>query len=165
MFSLPAFQFDTSTPIGEQMASLFSQPKHQDVAQVISQFGADTTGEDPSLAAGIDKLCKKFHDICNFFYGNDYVFEVVLDKLRHDQEEGLGKRALDAQQKITVNQLLKELKMKIPKTYLHIPDSLEFIVGEEKLAFRYWMERLVEFSTVTLRVGKTVPWKENFETR
>ena len=148
------------------MASLFSQPKHQDVAQLISQYGADTTGEDPSLAAGIDKLCKKFHDICNSFYGNEYVFEVVLHKIRHDQDEGLGKGALDAQQqKITVNQLLKELKMKIPKTYLHIPDSLDFIVGGQKLAFRFWHERLVEFTSVTLSVGKTVPWKENFETR
>lgn len=168
--SLPAFQFSNETeegqpPLREQMASLFSQTKHEDVAQCIAQFGADVSGGDLSLAAGIDGLCKHFDEICHDFYGNDHVFEVLLNKIRHDQEEGLGRRALDAQQKITVNQLIKDLQMEIPKTYLHIPDSLQFIVGKQELTFKYWQERLVEFSTFTVTVGASLPWQQNFEVR
>ena len=113
--SLPAFQFsnETSESLRGQMLSLFSQAKHDDVAQCIAKYGAYTSGNGPSLAAGINSLCKRFDDICNNFYGNDYVFEVVLNQIRQDQEEGLLRRALDAQQKITVNQIIKELRIEI----------------------------------------------------
>mmetsp|Transcript_5571 Transcript_5571/g.9979 ORF Transcript_5571/g.9979 Transcript_5571/m.9979 type:complete len:495 (-) Transcript_5571:871-2355(-) len=165
---LPAFQFSNEkeegqAPLKEQMIALFSQPKHDDVAQCIAQYGADVSGGDPSLDAGIDGLCKRFDDICHDFYGNDHVFEVILNKIRHGQEESLVKRALDAQQKITVNQLIKDLQREIPCMYLHIPDSFEFIVGKQRLMFKYWQERLVEFSTFNITVGSTIPWKQNFE--
>eukprot|EP00571_Detonula_confervacea_P003598 CAMPEP_0172315472 /NCGR_PEP_ID=MMETSP1058-20130122/25292_1 /TAXON_ID=83371 /ORGANISM="Detonula confervacea, Strain CCMP 353" /LENGTH=784 /DNA_ID=CAMNT_0013029553 /DNA_START=60 /DNA_END=2414 /DNA_ORIENTATION=- len=167
---LPAFQFSNEigegqSPLRDQMVSVFSQPRHDDVAQCIAKYGADLSGGgDPSLAAGIDGLCEHFDSICHEFYDNDYVFEVLLNRIRHDQDgEGLVRRALDAQQKITVKQLIKELQMEIPKTYLHIPESLKFIVGKEELTFQYWQERLVEFSTFTVKVGSTIPWKQNFE--
>jgi hypothetical protein len=147
------------------MLSLFSQAKHDDVAQCIAKYGAYTSGNGPSLAAGINSLCKRFDDICNNFYGNDYVFEVVLNQIRQDQEEGLLRRALDAQQKITVNQIIKELRIEIPKTYLHIPDTLVFIVDKQELTFKYWHDRLVEFTRFTVKVGSTVPWMQNFEVR
>jgi len=165
--SLPAFQFsnETSESLRGQMLSLFSQAKHDDVAQCIAKYGAYTSGNEPSLAAGINSLCKRFDDICNNFYGNDYVFEVVLNQIRQDQDDGLLRRALDAQQKITVNQIIKELRMEIPKTYLHIPDTMAFIVDKQELTFKYWHDRLVEFTCFTVKVGSTVPWKQNFEVR
>ncbi|KAL7542800.1 hypothetical protein ACHAXR_012095 [Thalassiosira sp. AJA248-18] len=166
---LPAFQFSNEKgngqlPLREQMVSLFSQPKHNDVAGCIANYGADVSGGDPSLASGIDGLCKRFDDMCHNFFGNDHVFEVILNRIRHgDQGEGLVRRAMDAQQKITVHQLIKDLQREIPKTYLHIPESFDFVVGKQKLAFKYWQERLVEFSTFTVTVGATIPWKQNFE--
>lgn len=165
---LPAFQFSNEkgegqTPLREQMSYLFSKPKHNDVAICIAQWGADIAGGEPSLAAGIDGLCTRFDDICHEFYNNDYVFEVILNNIRHEQSEGLAKRAMYAQQKITVNNLIKDLQREIPCMYLHIPDSFEFLVGKKRLIFDYWQERLVEFSTFTVPVGATIPWKQNFE--
>mmetsp|Transcript_9335 Transcript_9335/g.20219 ORF Transcript_9335/g.20219 Transcript_9335/m.20219 type:complete len:754 (-) Transcript_9335:1826-4087(-) len=163
---LPAFQFSNEEgqeSLREQMITLFSEPKHEDVAQCIAQYGANITGCDPSLSDGIDGLCKRVGDMCHLFYGSDYVFEVILNKIRHGQEEGLVKRALDLQQKITVNQLIKDLRREIPRTYLHIPDSFQFIVDEERLKFNYWQKRLVELSTFTIPIGSTIPWKQNFE--
>ena len=153
--STSAFQFsnekgEEQLSPREQIFSLFSQPNHDDVAQCIALYGADVSGGDPSLAAGIDGLCKRFDDICHDFYGNDHVFELILNRIHHGQIEGLVKRALDAQQKITVNQLMKDLQREIPRTYLHAPASFEFIVGKQKLTFKHWQERLVELTTFTV---------------
>ncbi|KAL7539704.1 hypothetical protein ACHAWF_008043 [Thalassiosira exigua] len=167
---LPAFQFSNKKGGGkatlrEQMLSLFSQPHHHDVSQCVAQYGADVTGDDPSLASGIDALCNRFDDMCDNFFENDYVFEVILNGIRHDQcEDEDNKRAMYLQQKITVTQLVKDLQREIPMHYLHIPDSLEFLVGKQRLDFKYWQERLVELSTFTVTVGKTIPWMQNFET-
>lgn len=164
---LPAFQFSNAKGQGhaslkEQMTSLFSQPNHEDVAQCVARYGADVSGGDASLAAGIDGLCRRFGNMCED--ESDHVFEVVLNRIRHGGEEGLPRRAMDAQQKITVKQLIEDLKREIPKTYLHI-GMLEFIVGDEMLTFNYWQERLVDLSKFSVTVGKTISWKQNFELR
>ena len=171
-YSLPAFQFlhdgsdDGDSSLKEQMVALFSRSNHSDVAQCIAQYGAEATDGDPSLDAGIDVLCRRFDDMRGNFYGNDHVFEVILNKIRDGQNEGvMTKRAVDAQQKITVNQLVTDLQQVIPKTYLHIPADFEFIVGDEELRFNFWTERLVEMSTFTVMIGTTIPWKQNFEVR
>ena len=146
------------------MTTLFSQPTHDDVAQCVAQYGSDVSGGDPSLAAGIDGLCTRFDNICHNFEG-DNVFEVILNKIRHEQsDDGLVRRAMDVQQKITVHQLIMDLQKEISRTYLHIPESFEFIVGKKRLSFKYWQNILVEFSMFTIRVGTTIPWKMNFQT-
>jgi len=164
------------------MLSLFSQSKHSDVARCIAQYGADISSSSSrekntapyanQLTAGIDGICKHINDMCHNFHNSEYVFEVILHKIRHGQsiiteEDTDGphamKRALDVQQKITVNQLMKELRREIPRTYLHIPDSFEIRVGGQRLVFKYWQERLVELSNITISVGSTIPWKQNFE--
>jgi hypothetical protein len=68
--SLPAFQFlinDDATPLAHQMSKLFQ--KHDDVAQIIAQYGDPFEERSGSLDIGIDRLCKHFDNICS---GNIY---------------------------------------------------------------------------------------------
>lgn len=165
--SLPAFEFSNSchAPITlkQQMLSLFSQPQHDDVARCVSKYGAALHGSDPSLAAGIDRLCKHFHEICKEFYGDSYVFSVIIDKPRDNLEDRSG-GAADALTKIRVTKLLKSLHKEIPQTYLHIPSSFDFwIAGQDALKFHYWQSRLVELSVITVNICKTIDWHQNLE--
>lgn len=145
------------------MAELFSRPTHGDVAMCVARYGAAAAlgGSTPSLAAGIAGLCARIKDLRCRFHGVAHAFEVILHGVRAGQTEKW--RAPHVQQKVTVDRLIDDLRREIPRTYLHIPDSLQFVVGTQRLTFRYWMERLVEFTEFNLKIGATIPWKQNFE--
>ena len=174
--SLPAFQFSDGAPLAEQMAELFSRPAHADVARCVARYGAGAaataTGAGagvaaaavaaPDLAAGIAALCARVEDLRRF-PGAEHAFEVILHGLRSGQTE--ERRAPHVQQAATVGRLLEELRREVPRTYLHFPDAFRFSVDGRPLRFRYWMERLVEFTEFNVVVGATVPWKQNFEVR
>jgi hypothetical protein len=122
------------------MSELFHQPQHVDVAQCIAQYGTNQNG-DPDFNLGIVRLREHFDKICKDFYESPYVFCVIVDKVRNDNVEGRSGVAGDALTKIHVNNIMSELKSKIPRTYLHIPNSFEFLVNDQVLEFKYWQSR------------------------
>ncbi|KAL7472911.1 hypothetical protein ACHAXS_013289 [Conticribra weissflogii] len=166
---LPSFKFSNVREYGQsnlrnQMFTTFSQPKHRDSAACIARYGGANSLGSSNLEAGIDRLCRHFDRICYNFYDNPYVFSVVLDKVTHlgQSQSGKGKDEddNDASENVRVAELLEELKRDIAFMYLHIPDNFDLCIDGESVSFKYWTERLVEFSTFAVRVGKTRPWKE-----
>eukprot|EP00584_Thalassiosira_punctigera_P026489 CAMPEP_0172578222 /NCGR_PEP_ID=MMETSP1067-20121228/138625_1 /TAXON_ID=265564 ORGANISM="Thalassiosira punctigera, Strain Tpunct2005C2" /NCGR_SAMPLE_ID=MMETSP1067 /ASSEMBLY_ACC=CAM_ASM_000444 /LENGTH=726 /DNA_ID=CAMNT_0013370913 /DNA_START=415 /DNA_END=2596 /DNA_ORIENTATION=+ len=164
---LPAFQFSNergggSPSLRDQMISHFSQPKHADVACCIAQYGAASSGNDPNLGVGVERLCRHFDHICYNFFDDPYMFLVILDKVHHGHSEEYVQNAWDAQQKITVHQLMKDLGKEIPRTYLHIPNSFDFTIGGGKTEFKFWPERLIELASFTLNINAKIPWHQKF---
>jgi len=166
---LPAFNFsnlkDAESPsLRDQMLSIFSQTSNDDVASCIAQYGAASSGSDPNLVTGAERLCQHFDYICSFF-DNSHVFMVIMDKVHHGLSEQYVRNAWDAQQKITVNHLIRDLREEIPKTYLHIPNSFDFRIGRkaEKSEFKYWPARMVELSSFTVDVNPKIPWQQKFD--
>jgi hypothetical protein len=163
---LPAFPFSYRREAGsrslkEQMIEKFSQPGNEDVANCIAQYGAASSASGSNLIVGVERLCQ--HTDSTFF--NDrYVFMVILDKVHNGQADEYVPSKLDARQKITVNKLLKDLWSEIPRTYLHIPNEFEFMIGGKRAEFKYWPQRLVELSSFTVNVNKTIPWQSKFDT-
>ena len=166
-FSLPAFQFTIDaesnnnriSTLAQQMKTLFSQPNHSEVAQCIAGYGSPPENYTEAFESGVHRLCRQFDKLCSgVFEDSPYVFAVIVDKIRSDNvEERLGV-AGDALTMIHVENLMKDLKKKIPLTYLHIPNSFEFCVGAdfELVDTNYWQKRLVEFSTFTIDVGTKI---------
>ena len=68
-----------------------------------------------------------------------------------------------AQQKIAVNRLMKELESEIPRTYLHIPDLLDFKIDDKKITFKWWPQRLVELTVLDVNINTRIPWKQKFD--
>lgn len=152
---LPAFRFNLSDrddaiqSLQVQMTSLFSQPKHRNVARCIEQYGSAMQGED-DLEKGSNRLLKHFTSILDF-HGSPFVFAIVLDNIscgdRRDQDP------------------IKDLCEAIPYTYLHIPPSFDFRIGntsarKEQIVFQYWPQRLVELSSFTVMVSEKFPWHD-----
>ena len=160
---LPAFPFSIagSRSLKDQMIETFSQPDNADVANCIAQYGAVSSASDSNLIAGVERLCR--HADSSFFKDR-YVFMVILDKVRNGQADEYVRSAHDAQQKITVNKLLKDLWSEIPRTYLHVPNEFEFMIGGKRAEFKYWPKRLVELSSFAVNVNKKIPWQSKFDT-
>ena len=162
---LPAFNFSNdkrsgSMSLKDQMISFFSEPNHSDVAKCIAQYGAPRSGSRPSLSVGVERICRHFDRKA---FDDPYVFMVILDKVHNDQEGEFTDNQLDAQQKITVNRLMKDLTDVIPRTYLHVPQTFSFIIGEQRMNFDYWPRRLIELTSVTVYVNTKIPWQNKFD--
>lgn len=129
----------------QQMESLFSQPQHQQIAQCIAGYGEplNNSNNNDSLNQGIHRLCRQFHKLCTDFQESPYVFAVIVDKIRNDNVEERMGVAGDALTVIHVENLMNELKNKIPLTYLHIPGSFDFRVDGEKIQFNYWQSKSI----------------------
>lgn len=141
----------------------FKQPNHADSAQCVAKYGAASYGSSPNLEVGVKRLCDKFDRICSDFYDSPYVFLIILDKIHTGQSESYVGGAWDAQQKITVNRLMKDLGNEIPRHYLHIPPSFDFMIGDKKAEFKHWPARLVELSAFTVNVNPKILWSEKFD--
>mmetsp|Transcript_12301 Transcript_12301/g.26867 ORF Transcript_12301/g.26867 Transcript_12301/m.26867 type:complete len:787 (-) Transcript_12301:721-3081(-) len=158
---LPAFTFSSVNQIGieGQLRSLCRVSDHRDVAECIAMYGAAKSGGLPDLSVGINRLTNHFNKICNF-HGNDYVFAVVLDKIRHGHSNAAVEPTVDGEQKACVESLLRDMKEQMPKIYLHVPESFDFRIKNSNLEFKHWSKRLVEFTSFTVRVGKKVEWQQ-----
>lgn len=141
---------------------LFRKPEHSNVARCVEQYGsrsrnAATNSVGHLFERGVDRLCKHFRSILNFF-DNPFVFAVILDNVtygdRHYSKNGTSSQSADP---------IKDLRSEIPRTYLHIPAGFDFRIGNsnmnrEKLIFDYWPQRLVELSSFSVHVNENVPW-------
>lgn len=162
---LPAFHFTNEKrsewmSLRDQMISFFSDPSYADVAKCIAKYGAPRYESERNLAVGVDRLCRHFNRKA---FDDPYVFMVILDKIHHDQAEEYIGNQVDAQQKITVNRLMKELTEVIPRTYLHVPQSFSFMIGEQRIIFDYWPRRLIELTTIKVDVNKKIPWQNKID--
>lgn len=161
---LPAFKFtnaEDAPPLKDQMNHLFSRPTYKKVAECISQYGAASDGLEPNLTLGIQRLCKHADHICHNFHHNPYVFLLILDKLHYgESEEGL---AWTKQQKITVTNLMRDLRKAISRTYLHFPSSSDFLIDGQRADFKYWPERLVELSSFTVNINRKISWEDKLD--
>jgi hypothetical protein len=156
---LPCFKFNDLKNLSKKMTEVFKQSQYASVAKCVAEYGKVTTDDVPSLDKGIERLCKHFEDICKKFHDNPYVFEVILDKV-HDRNSKQASRAKDKQ--ATVAEIIKTLQNDIPMRYLHIDETFKFSVGKKELTFRYWQDRLVEFTEIEIPVRSKTPWHENF---
>ncbi len=166
--SLPSFRFDISEDdednntiesIKSEMMILFSKQEHSDVARCVEQYGSNSvatnSGVSP-LERGVNRLCKHFRSILNF-YESLFVFAVILDSVAYGDRHysnGMSSQSADP---------IKDLRSEIPRTYLHIPAGFDFRIGSsnmnrEKLIFDYWPQRLVELSSFTVHVNENIPW-------
>lgn len=158
-YFLPCFKFNETKNLYKKMMAQFNQSQYVSVAKCIAEYGKTTTDGVPSLDIGIERLCKHFDGICNKFHGNSYVFEVILDKI-HDRNSNKASGGKDKQ--VTVAEIILKLQHEIPMRYLHIDETFKFSVGKKELAFRYWQDRLVEFTQVEIPVRSKTPWHQNF---
>jgi hypothetical protein len=161
--SLPCFEFsegDGRTTVGQQMMDTFCKPKYKEIAACISAYGQIRSGGSLSLARGVARLSRHFEDINAKFRGNSYCFEVVIDKVVY---QGASKFSPTKGKNMAVIDILTELQHEIPRRYLHIPDeNFKFCVGKKELAFKYWSERMVEFTKIEIPVRSDTPWREDF---
>ena len=130
------------------MLEMFTKPQYKEVVNCIAEYGRVRSGGNPSLARGVARLGNHFEDINLNFFDSEYVFEVIIDKVMHrgNSIEIDGKNT-------AVRDIINEMQREIPRRYLHIPDdSFKFCVGKKELTFKYWPERLVEFTKIHIPV-------------
>ena len=162
---LPSFKFsndkrDGSSTLKKQMLSTFSKTSNADVSRCIARYGKVSSGSVDDLVVGVERLCQHFDHICKF-HNNSHVFLVIMNSVHHGLTEEYTQNSMwGAQQKLTVNKLMRDLLKEIPKTYLHIPQSFDFTIGQEKAEFKYWPERMVCLSSFTVDVNPKIPWQQ-----
>jgi hypothetical protein len=129
---------DAVASLKRQMHIVFSQPEHADAAACIAGYGRPLNDNNDSLEFGIQRLSQQFKLSVDNFEDSPYVFAVIVDKIRNDNIEERTGAAGDTLTKIHVDNLMKELKNKIPITYLHMPNSFEFKVDGCNIEFKHW---------------------------
>lgn len=158
-FVIPEAEYDVIIQsLKMEMATLFNKPEHSRVAACVGQYGSSNVVTDngrSNLEKGIDRLCKHFQSILNFF-DNQFVFAVVLDNMSY------GDRHPDVSRTESADPI-KDLRSEIPRTYLHVPAGFDFRIGSssmnrEKIIFDYWPQRLVELSSFSVNINENVPW-------
>jgi len=132
------------------MINLFSQPNHADVAKCVAQYGAGTSSSD--LSAGVERLCQHLNQS---LFNERFVFMVIINRLHQ-----VDAKEMNAQQKLIANNMLKELYTEIPRLYLHVPNSFEFMIGNKRAEFKYWPKHLVELASFTVKINKKIPWQD-----
>ncbi|KAL7442317.1 hypothetical protein ACHAXM_008318 [Skeletonema potamos] len=158
---LPSFNLVDNGSIYLQLEAHLEKPEHVDVRSCIAQYGAIEANDPPNFAVGMKRICDHFQDMNSRYFGDD-LFEVIMDRIRHQSSNDDTSEQVDVhhEQKTRVNTLMRDIKNELPKTYLHIPETLHFWVGNDRLEFKHWPQRLVELSSFTVKVSPTLGWNE-----
>ena len=124
-----------------------NDPYKQEIAACVAQYGVG------SLERGIDRLSKHFRELCfgDTFGNDDYVFALILDRVDYGHTATTESKCFD---------LLKDLRIEIPRFYLHVPSTFDFRIGRGKVAFHYWQQRLVELSSISVLMNHSSYWHE-----
>ena len=87
------------------------------------------------------------------FGNDDNVFCLILDRVDYGHAPTTESKC---------SQLLKDLRMEIPRFYLHVPWTFDFRIGSGGVVtFDYWQQRLVEFSSISvLTMNHSSYWHE-----
>mmetsp|Transcript_32684 Transcript_32684/g.66729 ORF Transcript_32684/g.66729 Transcript_32684/m.66729 type:complete len:920 (-) Transcript_32684:648-3407(-) len=145
---LPAFTFPISNDGGKQdITNLLSNPNKAEIAACVTQYG------NGSLECGIDRLSKHFHEMCfgGTFGNDDNVFCLILDRVDYGHLPTTEDKCFE---------LLKDLRMEIPRFYLHMSSTFDFRIGRGTVPFDYWQQRLVELSSITVLMNHSSYWHE-----
>ena len=158
---LPSFKLFNNGKLTQQMAVHLQRSENADVRDCIARYGAIEPNDSPNFTIGMKRICEHFEDMNSSYTGNE-IFEVILHRIRHQssKDETSDQVHVPHEQKTRVDQLLRDIKQELPKTYLHIPDNLHFHVCYDRIVFKHWPQRLVEFSSFTIRVSPTLHWNE-----
>eukprot|EP00543_Licmophora_paradoxa_P005256 CAMPEP_0202453380 /NCGR_PEP_ID=MMETSP1360-20130828/11367_1 /ASSEMBLY_ACC=CAM_ASM_000848 /TAXON_ID=515479 /ORGANISM="Licmophora paradoxa, Strain CCMP2313" /LENGTH=710 /DNA_ID=CAMNT_0049072455 /DNA_START=49 /DNA_END=2184 /DNA_ORIENTATION=+ len=98
--------------------------QNDDLAQSIQKYGEN----------GPRKILKHFEDL--IAWPHPFTFLVVLATVDDPKS------------------LLDELRLKVPKYYIHIPQSLRISVDGEYIKFQYWERRLADLTEIQTRIDK-----------
>ena len=158
---LPSFNLVDNGKLYQQLEAHLQEPDHIDVKKCIARYGAIEPNDPPNFPVGMKRICMHFQDMNSRYSGHD-LFEVIMDRIRHQSSKDDTSEQVDVhhEQKTRVHTLMRDIKEELPKTYLHIPDNLHFRIGNDRLEFKHWPQRLVEFSSFTIKVSPTLGWNE-----
>ncbi len=158
---LPSFNLVDDGSLYLQLEDHLSKPEHVDVRRCIADYGAIEPNDPPNFPVGMKRICEHFQDMNSRYSGHD-LFEVIMDRIRHQSSNDYTSEQVDVhhEQKTRVNTLMRDIKKELPKTYLHVPKTLHFRVGNDRLEFKHWPQRLVELSSFKIMVSPSLGWNE-----
>lgn len=158
---LPSFNLVDNGSLYRQLDAHLQKPEYADVRQCIARYGAIELNDSPNFPVGMKRICEQFQRMNSRYSGHD-LFQVIMDRIRHQSSKGDTLEQVDVhhEQKTRVHTLMRDIKKELPKTYLHIPDNLQFRVGKDKLEFKHWPQRLVEMTYFTVKVNPNMGWNE-----
>lgn len=87
----------------------------------------------------------------NVFGNDDNVFCLILDRVDYGHTPTTESKC---------SQLLKDLRMEIPRFYLHMSPTFDFRIGRGGVTFDYWQQRLVELSSISVLMNHSSHWHE-----
>ena len=158
---LPSFNLIDNGKLYMQLEAHLQKPEYADVRKCIARYGAIELNDEPNFPVGMKRICEHFQKMDRKYHGHD-LFQVIMDRIRHQSSKGDTLEQLDVhhEQKTRVHTLMRDIKKELPKTYLHIPDNLQFRVGKDRIEFKHWPQRLVELSYFTVKVNPNLMWNE-----
>eukprot|EP00574_Skeletonema_japonicum_P000894 CAMPEP_0201740920 /NCGR_PEP_ID=MMETSP0593-20130828/46548_1 /ASSEMBLY_ACC=CAM_ASM_000672 /TAXON_ID=267983 /ORGANISM="Skeletonema japonicum, Strain CCMP2506" /LENGTH=653 /DNA_ID=CAMNT_0048235241 /DNA_START=39 /DNA_END=2000 /DNA_ORIENTATION=+ len=158
---LPSFNLVDNGSLYVQLEAHLQKQEYADVRNCIARYGAIEVNDPPSFPVGMKRICEHFQSMNRRYVGHD-LFQVIMDRIRHQSSKDDTVEQVDVhhEQKTRVHTLMRDIKKELPKTYLHIPENLYFLVGNDKLSFKHWPQRLVEFSSFTVKVNPNMGWNE-----
>lgn len=156
---LPSFNLIDNGKLYLQLETHLQKPEYADVRKCIARYGAIELNDEPNFPVGMKRICQHFQKMK--YSGHD-LFQVIMNNIRHQSSNGDTLEQVDVhhEQKTRVHTLMRDIKKELPKTYLHIPDNLQFRVGKDRLEFKHWPQRLVELSYFTVKVNPNLGWNE-----
>ena len=85
------------------------------------------------------------------FGNDDNVFCLILDRIDYGHTPTTESKCFE---------LLKDLRMEIPRFYLHMSSTFDFRIGRGAVMFDYWQQRLVELSSISVLMNHSSHWHE-----
>ena len=163
---IPSFSLVDNGSLYSQLEAHLQKLEYDDVRECIARYGALEPSDPMSFPVGMKRICEHFQSM-NRSYSDSDLFLVIMNNIRHQSSRNDAFEQVDVhhEQKTRVNTLMRDIKNELPRTYLHIPDNLQFRVGKERLKFKHWPQRMVEFSSFTIKVNPSIGWNEGDEFR
>merc|ERR1712110_321280 len=60
---------------------------------------------------------------------------------------------------------MDEIKMELPRQYIHIPATFDVKVGDSIVCFHYWQRRMVELSRFDVRISIDENWRDTLRAK
>lgn len=137
---LPSFEFefdrevtslDLHSFLNTEVSSICTL--NADIADVVVKYGMG------SLPKGIYRLVQNLSRLSTYEWEDqDSVFCLCIHDLKHGE----------------VGYFLRQLTQNLPKHYLHVPCDFEVFVGDVRVNFSHWSQRLANLTKFTVRVAK-----------
>ena len=144
-----------------ELQNIFSHHHDPKLYAIIQKYG------EGCAHRGIMELVKQYMKICSSSIWNaegvNHVFGLVIYDLKHGRDEdddehgdGYADENYETDNVDKTQQFLDQLRIELPKHYLHVPTSFDVRVAGRKVHFAHWQNRLAEMTHFTIRVHKKV---------